>query len=346
MSAFPHPNSGPRGRGWALVAMVVVVSLSACTLQTAGAPKGSLTLHATFDDAQHLVPGHAVKVADVTVGTVTKVALDGFRATVTMSIVDGRSIPVGTTATLAQTSLLGENYVQLSFPASFDPASGPFLTNGATIDQTSVEPSLEHVTQQAIDALGAIETGDLASIVNTLATGLGGKGDQLHQLVQDLATVGDTFAGQSTDLARAIDGLAQLGSDLAASNDEVGTLIDNLGATTAALTAQRQRFIDALGKLTDLATALNQHVLEPHSAELDRVLKELDPVAATLAADRDTIGALLANLAVTSERGGHAVDSSGAILIYAWITGLILPGGQVVPVSSGASAVTSLLEPS
>jgi ABC-type transporter Mla subunit MlaD len=178
-----------------------------------------------------------------------------------------------------------------------------------------------------------------------LATGFGGKGAQLHQLVQDLAAVGDTFASQSAELAKAIDGIAQLGSDLSASNNDVGTLIDNLASTTQALTNQRQRFIDALSKLNDLATALNQHVLEPHSAQLDQVLKELDPVAATLAADRDTIGQLLANLAVTSERGGHATDGSGAILIYAWVTGLILPGGQVVPLLSGTNAVSTLLGP-
>jgi phospholipid/cholesterol/gamma-HCH transport system substrate-binding protein len=330
----------------ALVALVVLTAATGCELQTAGAPKGGFTLYATFDDAQHLVKGHAVKVADVTIGTVIDVSLDGIRkAKVKMSIVDGRKIPVGTTATLAQTSLLGENYVQLAFPASFDPTNGPFLPSGTTIDDTSIEPTLEHVTQQAIDVLGAIETGDLASIVNTLATGFGGKGAELHQLVQDLATVGDTFAGQAADLARAIDGLAQLGSDLAASNNDVGLLIDNLASSTAALTAQRQRFIDVLGKVTDLATALNQHVLEPHSAQLDQVLKELGPIAATLAADRDTIGQLLANLAITAERGGHATDSSGAILIYAWITGLILPGGQVVPTAAGADAVSSLLRP-
>jgi phospholipid/cholesterol/gamma-HCH transport system substrate-binding protein len=329
-----------------VLVLALLTAAAGCDLQTTGAPKGRLTLYATFLDAQHLVRGHAVKVADVTVGTVTGVSLDAsLKAKVTMSIVDGRNIPVGTTATLAQTSLLGENYVQLSFPASFDPTNGPFLTSGAAIDQTSIQPSLEHVTEQAIDALGAIETGDLASIVNTLATGFGGKGEQLHQLVQDLATVGVTFASQSADLAKAIDGLAHLGSDLAASNDDVGTLIDNLASTTEALTAQRLRFVDALAKLTDLATALNQHVLEPHSAQLDQVLKQLDPIAATLAADRDTIGDILANLAVTSERGGHATDASGAILIYAWITGLVLPGGQVVATRSGSDAVTSLLEP-
>jgi phospholipid/cholesterol/gamma-HCH transport system substrate-binding protein len=324
---------------------LLVVAIAACDLQTAGAPKGHLKLYAEFDDAQHLVAGHAVKVADVQVGTVTKVALDGVRARVTMSIEDGRHIPVGTTATLSQTSLLGENYVQLQFPESFDPDTGPFLVSGSTIEHTGIQPTLEHVTEQAINALGAIETGDLSAIVHALATGLGGRGDELHQLIDDLATVGATFASQSAGIQRAIDGLGQLGHDLAANSNAVGTLIDDVASATSALSGQRDRFVDALGHLNDLATALNEHVLEPHSAQLDRVLKQLAPIAATLAQDRDTIGQLLDNLRVTSERGGHAQDSSGAILIYAWITGLVLPGGQVVSTASGAGAVRSLLEP-
>jgi phospholipid/cholesterol/gamma-HCH transport system substrate-binding protein len=324
--------------------------VAGCTLQTAGAPKGKVTLRATFDDAQHLVTGHAVKVADVQVGTVIDVALNrtptGYRATVKMSIVDGRNIPAGTTAALAQTSLLGENYVQLSYPAAFDPQNGPFLADGDEITGTRVDPSLEFVTQQAIEALGAIETGDLASIVNTLATGIGGKGEQLHQLIDQLAQVGSAFASQSGDVAAIVDGFGQLGHDLAGSANDLGVLVDNVAAATNVLTAQRQRFIDALSELNKLAVALNTQVLEPHSAELDRILKQLDPVAAVLAENRDTIGQLLTNLAIVAQKAPFSTDASGGILIYAWLTGLILPGGGTVPLSStGTAAVTRALEP-
>jgi phospholipid/cholesterol/gamma-HCH transport system substrate-binding protein len=332
------------------VLLVAVALVTGCTLQTAGAPKGKVTLHATFDDAQHLVTGHAVKVADVQVGTVVDVTLNrtptGYRATVKMSIVDSRKIPVGTKAALAQTSLLGENYVQLSFPPTFDPQNGPFLNDGDEIPDTRIDPSLEFVTQQAIEAIGAIETGDLASIVNTLATGIGGKGEQLHQLIEQLAQVGSTFAGQSGDIAAIVDGLGQLGRDLAGSANDLGLLVDNVAAATNVLTAQRQRFIDALTQLNRLAVALNTQVLEPHSAELDRILKELDPVAATLAANRDTIGQLLANLAIVAQKAPFSTDASGGVLIFDWLTGLSVPGGGTVPLSTtGTAAVSQALEP-
>jgi phospholipid/cholesterol/gamma-HCH transport system substrate-binding protein len=333
-------------RAVAVAVVLLCLAAGACDLQTAGAPKGNTTLYAEFDDVQHLVRGHAVKVADVQVGTVTDVSLDGIHhAKVTMSIVDGRRIPDGTTATLAQTSLLGENYVQLEFPDKFDPDTGPFLASGSMIEHTGVEPTLEHVTEQAIDVIGSVQTGDLAAIVDSLATGFGGRGAELHQLIQDLDTVTSTFAGQSNDITRAIDGLAQLGHDLAASSDQLGLLIGNVDQATQALSAQRQRIVDALARVTDLATALNQHVLEPHSAQLDQVLQQLAPVAASLAQSRDTIGELLDNLEETSVRGGHATDSAGAVLIYAWITGVLLPGGQVVHTSSGADAINQMLDP-
>ena len=56
-----------------LLVVAVALAVSGCSYQTAGAPKGDLTLTATFDDAQGLVAGHSVQMSDITIGTVTKV---------------------------------------------------------------------------------------------------------------------------------------------------------------------------------------------------------------------------------------------------------------------------------
>ena len=330
-------------------ALVALVVASGCELQTVGAPKGSLTLTAHFDDAQHLVPGHAVKVADVQVGSVTKVALDGYRAKVTLSIVDGRHIPVGTTAVLSQTSLLGENYVQLRFPASFDPDRGPFLTSGAELQQTEVEPGIEHVAQRGIEVLSAIQAGDLATILNTGSQAFTGRGPELHDLIAQLARVGAAFADQSGPLGTVVDSLGALGQQLAAGASTIGPLIDNLAGATQTLAAQRQRLVATVTQLTGLAQALNTNVLQPHLEQLSTLLAQLDPIAATLAADHDTIGQLLANQAVVAEKAPHAIDAFHDVLIYAWLDSLRLPDGTIVPLpqqllSSGA-AVRSLLEP-
>ncbi|MER7541686.1 MlaD family protein [Spirillospora sp. NPDC127506] len=96
-----------------LLVVAVALAVSGCSYQTAGAPKGDLTLTATFDDAQGLVAGHSVQMSDITIGTVTKVELVGYKARATLSIEDGIKIPKGTRAEIKVTSLLGENYVDL-----------------------------------------------------------------------------------------------------------------------------------------------------------------------------------------------------------------------------------------
>ncbi|NED57475.1 MCE family protein, partial [Micromonospora aurantiaca] len=81
------------GRRLLLVMVAAVLAVSGCSYKTAGAPKGDLTLTATFDDAQGLVAGHSVQMSDITIGTVTKVELAGYKAKATLSIEDDVKIP-------------------------------------------------------------------------------------------------------------------------------------------------------------------------------------------------------------------------------------------------------------
>jgi phospholipid/cholesterol/gamma-HCH transport system substrate-binding protein len=312
------------------VAIVVGLAGTACTLQTAGAPKGELSLTSVLDDAQHLVTGHAVRVADVKVGTITKVALEGYRARVTMSIADGRRIPEGTTAVLAQTSLLGENYIGLRFPEKFDPENGPFLKKGAEIPTSAVEPQLEQVTDKLIEVVGALATGDLTKLVDATATALEGRGEELHQLIAQLAQVGDVYAGQAGDLGRIIDGLGKLGDTLAAGAPEIGTLIDNLAGATTTLSVQRQKIVGTLEGLTRMARALNDHILEPHAERLGTLLRQVDPVLATVVGERATLNALITNVK-TFVTNVEKTELNGSLLFYVWMSTLVTPDGQRLP---------------
>jgi phospholipid/cholesterol/gamma-HCH transport system substrate-binding protein len=311
-------------------AAALALAGTACTLQTAGAPKGELSLTTVLDDAQHLVTGHSVRVADVKVGTVTKVELEGYRARVTMSIVDGRRIPAGTTAVLAQTSLLGENYVGLRFPEQFDHKDGPFLKSGTEIPTSAVEPQLEQVTDRLIEVVGALATGDLTKLVDATADAVGGRGDELHQLIAQLAQVGDLYAGQAGDLARIIDGLGKLGDTLAAGAPEIGSLIDNLAGATTTLAVQRQRIVGTVERLTQMARALNDHVLEPHAVRLGTLLRQVDPVLATVVKDRATLNALITNVK-TFITNIYKAEHNGSLLMYAWFSTLVTSDGQRVP---------------
>ena len=78
----------------------------------------SYKLIAVFDDASGLPVGGRVELHDVTIGKVQSLTTSGFKAYVHMVIEKSVQLPVGTRATLALTTPLGEEYVDLLAPTS------------------------------------------------------------------------------------------------------------------------------------------------------------------------------------------------------------------------------------
>src|SRR5690606_24876206 len=110
-AARPSPS-----RVLVLLAAVAALLVSGCSYQTAGAPKGDLTLTATFADGRQLAAGHSVQTADVRVGSGTRGELVGHKGRATLSTEDGAKIPQRTKAETKGTSRRGENYVELRLP--------------------------------------------------------------------------------------------------------------------------------------------------------------------------------------------------------------------------------------
>lgn len=332
-----------------LAALVVLVLASgACTLQTAGGPKGDRTFVARFDDVQHLVVGHSVRVADVTVGTVTGLRLDGYDAVVELSIVDGRELPVGTVASVSATSLLGENYVRLRFPEEVAP---PFYEDGDELPTSSADASFEELTVQLLGVLRAIEGRDVADIVDAGATAIGGRGDQLGGLLQRLDELGDGLVGQSEQLVTAIDSFGQLSGDLAAGAEGFGDSIERTAEATGSLAAQGDRMVVLLEELTRVARTVDANVLAPHRAALDRILDQLAPVAEVLVEDSDRLIELLESLRAAGPLIPRMIDDHEA-LTYGIFDTFVIPGqepiflgdGPAIP-QGGSDAVTALLDP-
>src|SRR5687768_14786731 len=95
---------------WMLVLVLFV--LTGCEATTP-----SYTVTAEFADVLDLVPKAAVKVNDVTVGSVEEIRLSGFVAVVRMSLSQQVDLPDNATASIRQSSLLGEKFVALAAPA-------------------------------------------------------------------------------------------------------------------------------------------------------------------------------------------------------------------------------------
>jgi phospholipid/cholesterol/gamma-HCH transport system substrate-binding protein len=331
------PLKTPR---WAIalaVALLAASVLAACSVRSAGAPKGNLMLTATFDDAQNLVPGHAVQMSDVKVGSVTKVELvRGYRAKVTMSIKKGVNIPQGSSAEIAVTSLLGENFVRLALPPGGDMRRGPFLASGQQITRTRVQPQFEQVVGKAGPLIEAVANNDVGTVVEAGATALNGNGRQLNSALAKTSALLAIFGQQRQQLGVAVEQLARLGRSLAVGHNELARAPVELERTTRLLNQNKEKILGAVQELTRTARLLNDRVLEGRVLRLKRMIFQLDPVVAQLGGERQRITRLINGL-VTFEQKIPRVAYDGQLLIYP-ILKFELPGGAVVIPEGGGGA--------
>jgi phospholipid/cholesterol/gamma-HCH transport system substrate-binding protein len=299
-----------------LGALVLALLAASCSLP--GRATGPITLTAVFDDVGDLVVNHSVQVADVRIGSVTKIELtDDFKAKVTMSIKDVQ-VPKESEALLRTTSLLGEKFIELRpLSGDVDPTAGPFFEDGDTVEQTSEAPELEFVADQAVQVLGAVASNDLATLVHTGAVGFGGRGEELGALINDLSSLSATLADQTGNIVSVIDGLDQATSTLAASQGDLDQLLVNLSETTTVLAENRDRTVDALEQLTRLARVQNEAVFEPYLADVDRQVKQLDAILAEVASGRQEVGVLIDWLSTFVDRIPTGIPNSFA-QVYGW----------------------------
>lgn len=321
------------GRLLLVLAAAASLAVSGCSYKTAGAPKGGLTLTATFDDAQGLVPGHSVKMSDITIGTVTKVELAGYRSKATLAVEDGVKIPQGTRAEIKVTSLLGENYVDLQMPPGASMDRGPFLTTGAAITNTSVQPAFEQVVGQAGPLIQALAGNDVATVVNAGATALDGNGQKLNKTIAQAGALLGMFAEQRRELGESVDRFARLGRSLAKGSDTLGETPGQLERTTRLLNQDKYKIIEMVDKLTKTARELNDKVLEGRIQRFRSLLRDLDPVLQQLGDNRKRLTALVDGLVEFSDKLPRATYD-GQLLLYPLLR-IVWPDGT--PIFPGLS---------
>jgi len=328
-------------RRTAALLAVAVLALGACDIQTATAPGGDLTLHATFDDAQDLTRGHYVQMGEVVVGSVGDLELDGYRARARLDIVDGRDIPVGTRAVVRRTSLLGEHYVDLVAPEGFDPERGPFLEDDAEIEDTASQLDLEALAERASAVIGAIDGTAVASTVDAADAAIGGRGNSLNEALRTAGRVSGSLRSQQDALAGAIDALAQLGATFGPRSDDLVALVDSVESTTRTVAASRDAAVGATEALTGLARSMTDQVIVPQGERIVDLLDQAEPVVASFAAKADAIERLFDNVAHFNNVLPTVV-ANGQVLIQAWLDPTVLLGGEI-DLTDPVGIITNLL---
>ncbi|ROO88232.1 phospholipid/cholesterol/gamma-HCH transport system substrate-binding protein [Actinocorallia herbida] len=306
-----------------LLAAALAVACTACSVQTLGAPKGGFEFEAEFADVQALVVGHSVQISDVRVGTVTDIELtDDFKAHVTMELESGTALPQGVTASIAKTSLLGENYVRITIPEGSAIGQGPALAEGAVITQTSVQPDLESISEKVGPVLAAFGGQNLGEIVDAVATALKDKGPELNKLVKDISDISDSYASAAGDLQDTIDGLARLGASLESKRGDLDELPGRIIVATDRIEADRKELKSAVQELVELGKQFNDKIETRHAARLKTLLTKLDRILKKMVSGRETLKQLLKGLN-TGLLGAPSLTYKSQGLMLVWLAGIV-----------------------
>lgn len=276
-----------RGRIAAATLVLAVPALAGCQgaydLTLPGGGAGGPSYHVTVElaDALDLVPQSAVKVDDVTVGSVEGIELHGWTAEVRLRVQDHVRLPDNAVAELKQTSLLGEKYVALAPPSDAKPVGR--LADGDVIPLSHSGRSTE--IEEVLGALSLLLNGGGVAQLKTIETELNaamrGNESTVRDLLQRLDDVVGSLDSQKADIVRAIDGIDVLSARLADRRTDIATAIEDLPAGLKVLADQRKQLTTMLTSLSELGQ-VGSRVITASTDDTVANLKALQPVLTKL----------------------------------------------------------------
>jgi phospholipid/cholesterol/gamma-HCH transport system substrate-binding protein len=293
----------------------VVLAATACSSGSDGAQ-----VVAYFRDAGDLVSAAEVQMSDVAVGTVKSIEAvrDGSSmvAKVTMELDPGARVPAADlTALVRQTSLLGEQFVEL-LPGTHE---APFVGIAGVeipIERTDRRVDIETFLADLSGFIGGGGLTDLNQFTHAQALILENRGDELGESIEQLETFTSVLANRSGDIGSAIEHLGSAGTKLAANMDTLDRFFDSLEDANVLLADESdglQRLISSFRRFG----AVNARFLAAHEDAIDRGFKALRPILSGLAGAQGELRVDIAQLAVFLELfpksigGGPGDNGSG-----------------------------------
>jgi phospholipid/cholesterol/gamma-HCH transport system substrate-binding protein len=198
-----------------------------------------------------------------------------------LSLDENVNLPQNSTATVAQTSLLGSQHVELAPPV--DGSGQGKLKAGSNIplSQTGRYPT----TEEVLSSLGVVvnkgNLGALQDITDEAYAAVVGRVGSFADLMPRLAELTGALDQQTADIIAAADGLNRFAGILARSKDGLGKTLDSLPAALKVLNDNRANLVDAFTALRSFASVAS-HVLSETKRDFAADFKDLYPVIKAL----------------------------------------------------------------
>jgi phospholipid/cholesterol/gamma-HCH transport system substrate-binding protein len=306
------------------VLLIVAVSLASC----GGSGTGQRTATAVFSDVGDLANGAQVQLAEVPIGSVTSITLQGNKAKVTMELSKQARIPTNATAALDQTTILGDQYIAIEVPKNeIGPTGGHVaeLANGGVFRHTTVVPDVEQLVQAGAQVFGAISTTELEQIIAAGGEGFTGQAASLKAFLADLSSVTADYAQHTSEFTTAINGLNQLSATLAPASGATANALTTLSKTVGILAQQSSQFENLLQAVNNLSVQGRQ-ILETYYPQIVTQLQTLQAVSSQLSQHQADLAGILQELPLNNSALPSSVRG-GFLQLYENIIICGLPNG-------------------
>lgn len=173
----------------------------------------SFVVTADFADSGGVFTDQEVTYRGISIGKVGALTAtdDGVSIDLLISSDWTDEIPTDVIAKVQSKSAVGEQFVNL-IPRTRD---GPFLGEGDTIDRadTSLPVDFQELLRSFDEVLKDIPPGQTRRVIENLAGGLDGRGDEIATIIDSLATLSEGFASTAPEQQRLLANATQTGTE-------------------------------------------------------------------------------------------------------------------------------------
>jgi phospholipid/cholesterol/gamma-HCH transport system substrate-binding protein len=249
---------------------------------TQGNGPGAFVIQAQMPDVNNIQPNSRVRVADVTVGHVTKIERQGWHALLTMQLNGDVNLPANATAKIGTTSLLGSYHIELA-PPKDQPPQGK-LRDGSLIPLShgGAYPSTEQTLAALSLVLNGGGLGQVQDITEAFSTAFRGREQDLRSLIGQLDKFTAYLNDQKDDIIAATDSLNHLVGKLAAQQPVLDRALATIPDALAVLNGYRDNLVEAADQLGKFS-ALTVDSVNKTKENLVKELQQVGPVLESLA---------------------------------------------------------------
>lgn len=254
-------------------------------------------------NAANLVPNSEVKYDEVTIGSVRKIELKDWTATLTIGLEGDAQVPADVTATVAQKSLLGAEYLALADPSegtSEGVAAGTadLLESGDVIgiDRTSRYPETEEVLAAGSMLFNGGGLQEIRSIAHELNATMDGRVTDIRSFMTTVSSFTRRLDRQRDNIVTTLAQLDKLSRTVVRDKGEISHALKELPKGFDLLAKERKqlvatlRSLDSFGKVADRVIGATKADFQTNLANIRPITKQLAKNGKTLAQSFDALG--------------------------------------------------------